>query len=119
MKNNSQVNPMLLRLMVLITCCMLVMLYNKSKAASPNSTFKKIAVEFKQDVAKNELKVFVKSGTTNSMQLYFFSADKKLVKQISVNNQHETVIRDLKKGKYIYQFLSNNLTVKSGILVLK
>jgi len=33
MKNGLQMNPMLFKMMVLLTCFMLVMLYNKSKAA--------------------------------------------------------------------------------------
>ena len=120
MKNNSQSNPMALRLMILFTCCMLVMLYNKSKAASsPASTFKKIAVEFKQNVAKNELDVLVKSDVSNSMQLEFFSAEKKLIKEIAVNSHQQAVIKDMKKGTYSYKFLSNNLTVKSGTLILQ
>jgi hypothetical protein len=119
MKNNSQPNPILLRLMVLVTCFMLVMLYNKSKAATPNSTFKKVTVVFSQDVAKNELKVLVKSSINNSMELYFYSPQKKLVKEISVNSRQELVIKDMKKGTYLYKFLSNNLNVNSGTLEIK
>jgi hypothetical protein len=118
MKNNLQANPMIVRIMVLITCCMLVMLYNKSKAEGPDCTFKKVAVIFKQDVIKNELKVTVKSGAGSFIQLYFYSTNKKLVKQIEINSRQETVIKDMKKGTYIYQFLSNNFTVKSGMLEL-
>lgn len=34
MKNNSQTTPVILRTIVLFTCFMLVMFYNKSKAAA-------------------------------------------------------------------------------------
>jgi hypothetical protein len=120
MKNNLQANPMIIRIMVLITCCMLVMLYNKSKAAVPPiCTFKKVAVLFKQDVAKNELKVTVTSGADSYIQLYFYSTNKKLVRQIEVDSRKGTVIKDMKKGMYIYQFLSSNLTVKSGMIELQ
>jgi hypothetical protein len=33
MKNGLQMNPMLFKMMLLLTCFMLVMIYNKSKAA--------------------------------------------------------------------------------------
>lgn len=34
MKNGLQINPMLFKMVVLVTCFMLAMLYNKSKAAT-------------------------------------------------------------------------------------
>ena len=34
MKNGLHTNPMMFKMIVLVTCFMLVMLYNKSKAAS-------------------------------------------------------------------------------------
>jgi len=47
MKNSLQTNPLLFKTIVLITCFMLVMFYNKSKAADCNKTtfsISKIAV---------------------------------------------------------------------------
>ena len=38
MKNGLQMNPMLFKMIVLVTCFMLVMLYNKSKAAGIHAT---------------------------------------------------------------------------------
>jgi len=38
MKNILQTNPFLSKTIVLVTCFMLVMLYNKSKAADCNNT---------------------------------------------------------------------------------
>lgn len=38
MKNGLQMNPMLFKMIVLVTCFMMVMLYNKSKAADIRST---------------------------------------------------------------------------------
>jgi hypothetical protein len=38
MKNGLPINPMLFKMMVLLTCFMLVMLYNKSKAADTGKT---------------------------------------------------------------------------------
>jgi hypothetical protein len=53
MKNNLQTNPVALKVIILITCFMLVMLYNKSKAGSLTaSAYKKIPASCKQDLAK-------------------------------------------------------------------
>ncbi len=49
MKNGLPINPLLFKMIVLVTCFMLVMLYNKSKAA--DTTVKKIAVQ--HTVTKN------------------------------------------------------------------
>ena len=38
MKNGLQMNPMLFKMIVLVTCFMMVMLYNKSKAAGIHQT---------------------------------------------------------------------------------
>ncbi len=36
MKNGLQINPILFKIVVLVTCFMLAMLHNKSKAATAN-----------------------------------------------------------------------------------
>ncbi len=41
MKNGLQINPMLFKMVVLVTCFMLVMFYNKSKAADFSAAVKK------------------------------------------------------------------------------
>jgi hypothetical protein len=38
MKNGLHMNPLLFKMVVLVTCFMLVMLYNKSKAANITTT---------------------------------------------------------------------------------
>jgi hypothetical protein len=121
MRNNLQGNPAILKIIVLLTCFMLVMLYNKSKAADhhPFSTFKKVTVSFSQDVVKNELTVVLKADANKSMKLYFFSAQGKFVKEISIISQQETIVTDLKRGMYLYECFDNELKVKSGKLVLK
>ena len=44
MKNGLQMNPMLFKMIVLVTCFMMVMLYNKSKAADVHTpTVNKVA----------------------------------------------------------------------------
>ena len=35
MKNNLQTNPLLFKMLVLVTCFMLVILYNKAQAETP------------------------------------------------------------------------------------
>jgi hypothetical protein len=126
MKKRLQGNPAMLKIIVLFTCFMLVMLYNKSKAGdrgssfnSPASTYKKVSVSFKQDVVKNELTVLLKADANKSMKLYFFSAEGKFVKEILISSQQETVVTDLKRGMYSYECFDNELKVKSGKLVLR
>jgi hypothetical protein len=123
MRNSFQTNPVIFKIIVLITCFMLVLIYNKSKAAgmypSPPATYKKVAVSFTQNVATKELKVFIKADAKKIMQLYFFSVDGKLVKKISVNARQETIVNDLQKGMYLYECFDNDLKLQSGKLVLQ
>lgn len=99
---------------------MLVMLYNKSKAADrhPNLT-NKVAVIFKQDVAKKELKVILKANLNNPVEIYFFTVEGRLAKQVTVNSKQETVIKDLKKGTYLYECFNNEVNLKSGKLIVQ
>jgi hypothetical protein len=39
MKNGMQINPVMFKMIVLVTCFMLVMIYNKSKAADCGTSF--------------------------------------------------------------------------------
>jgi len=99
---------------------MLVMLYNKSKAADrhPNCA-NRVAVIFKQDIAKKELKVMLKANLSNPVEIYFFTVEGRLAKQVTVNNKQETIIKDLKKGTYLYECFNNEVNLKSGKLVLQ
>lgn len=120
MRNNLQSNPIAFKIIILLTCFMLVMLYNKSKAGElPPSTFKKVAVTFRQDLAKSELMILLKSSADKAVKLYIFSADGKLLKETFINNKQETVVKDLKRGMYLYECFDNELEVKSGKLILK
>jgi hypothetical protein len=116
MRNNLQGNPAMLKIIVLITCFMLVLLYNKTKAATPPSTFKKISLSFKQD--KKELKVSLKTATSKTLSLYFFSKQGILVKEVSLSSLHESVITGMKKGTYWYRCFDNELEVNCGKLLL-
>lgn len=45
MKNGVQMNPMLFKAIVLVTCFMLVMLHNKSKAANHQPAIQVVAIQ--------------------------------------------------------------------------
>jgi hypothetical protein len=121
MKNNLQGNPAMLKIIVLFTCFMLVMLYNKSKAAShwPPSTYKKVSLSFNEDMTKTELSVVLKTDAPKSVKLCFYSADGKLVKEVVIKSHKETIIKNLKKGMYSYKCFDAGLNVKSGQLALQ
>ena len=46
MKNGLHINPLLFKMMVLLTCFMLVMLHNKSKAAGSGQTTVHVATKY-------------------------------------------------------------------------
>ncbi len=122
MKNNFQTNPAIFKIIVLITCFMLVIIYNKSKAANlinPPSTYKKVAVVFTQNVANKELKVLIKAAANKVIQLYFFSKEGKMVKKISLNTSKEIIIKDMQKGMYLYECYDNELKLNNGKLIIK
>ncbi|MEP7110082.1 MAG: hypothetical protein ABI760_18955 [Ferruginibacter sp.] len=121
MKNNLQTNPFLLKMIALVACFMLVILYNKSKASGiPNISnyTARVAVNFKQDAEKNELKIRVKSGTESLMQLFIFSPDGILITEVAICANKTTIIKGLKKGFYIYECFNNDERMKSGSLII-
>lgn len=122
MKNNLQASPLLFKMMVLVTCFMLVIIYNKSKAAevpTVSHTSTRVAVNFKHDTEKNELTIRVKSGTNAIMQLFIFSPDGILIKEVAVSTHKITIVKDLKKGLYLYECFNNDERMKSGDLLIK
>ncbi|MBC7888675.1 MAG: hypothetical protein H7Z13_12410 [Ferruginibacter sp.] len=122
MKNNLQTNPLLFKMIVLITCSMLVMLYNKSLAAEAppiSYTTTRVAVNFTHNTEKNELIIRVKSGREAIMQLFIFSADGILIREVAVNTRKMTTIKGLKKGFYLYECFDHDERMKSGSLLIK
>lgn len=122
MKNNLQTNPILFKMAVLITCFMLVILYNKSKAAEAPSVShagNRVSVNFKNDVKKNELSISVKSGTNAVLQLFIFSPDGILVEEVAVSTHKITRVEGLKRGYYLYECFNNDERMKSGNLLIK
>jgi len=120
MKNNLHANPLLFKMMILITCFMLVILYNKSRAASITPVmYEKVAVNFKHNKEKNELGVIVKSTTAETFQLFIFSMDGELVKEAAVSKLKTTTIKNLKRGYYMYECFDNDKRMERGNLLIK
>ncbi|MEO5891033.1 MAG: hypothetical protein ABIQ31_12310 [Ferruginibacter sp.] len=122
MKNNLQANPLLFKLIILLACFMLTIVYNQSKAAGVPArlhTTNKIAVNFKHNSEKNELTIRIKSGTENTLQLFIFTADGILIKEVAVCAHMVTTVKGLGRGQYIYECFDNDERVKSGSLIIK
>ena len=122
MKNSLHINPLLLRMMLLTACFMLVIMYNKSKAADFPSglhTNNRATVNFKTDPDKDELSISLKSGREANMQLFIFSPDGILINEVAVSARKTTTIKGLRKGLYFYECFDNNERIKSGRLIIK
>jgi hypothetical protein len=122
MKKKLQTNTLLFKTALLITCFMLVILYNKSKAAEvPTTSFatNRVAVNFSHDIEKNELTIRVKSSSEAIMQLFIFSTDGILIKEVAVNAHKTTTVKGLKKGFYLYECFDKDERMKSGRLTIK
>ena len=121
MKNNLHANPFVFKMIVLFTCFMLVIIYNKSKAAEtvPGFSEKKVAVKFKHDNQKQELLVTVTSENVASLQLFIFSPDGELVTETNVNSLAPTTIKNVKRGFYTYECFNKDTRMKQGSFILK
>jgi hypothetical protein len=122
MKKNLHINPILIKMALLITCFMLVMLYNQSKAAvlpTAIATSNRVTVNFINDAEKNELTIRVKSRTEAPLQLFIFSIDGILIKEVPVNSRQSTSIKSLKKGLYLFECFDKDERMKSGKLMIK
>jgi hypothetical protein len=120
MKNNLHVNAILFKLTFLFTCFMLVIIYNKSQASevSPSST-SKVAINFSNDTKKRELTIKVKANTAANLQLFLFSPEGTLVKEIAVSAQKITTIKSPERGYYLYECFNKDARMKSGSLIIK
>jgi hypothetical protein len=122
MKNSLHFNPILLRMVLLIACFMLVIMYNKSKAADIPSFLhsnNKAIVNFKSDAEKNILTISLKSGKEGILQLFIFTAEGILINEAAVSAGKITTVKGLKKGLYFYECFDNNERMKSGSLLIK
>lgn len=119
MKNNLQSNTLLLKMILLVTCFMLTILYNQSKAATKlPAAVSKVAVNFKHDVKKKQLKISLRSHSGATMKLFLFSPDGVLIQSVAVSTQKTTTISDVKKGLYFFECFDNDTRMKSGSLRL-
>ena len=122
MKNKLQINPLFLRMAVLVTCFLIVIIYNKAKAADvspPVNSAKKIAINFKHNLLKDELTIRLKLNSPTVLQFFIFSPDGILVKELAVSNNKSVTIKGLKKGYYLYECFNKDERMKSGNLKIK
>ncbi|CAN5540633.1 hypothetical protein BH11BAC3_BH11BAC3_10500 [soil metagenome] len=122
MKNNIHTNPLLLKMVILITCFMLVMLYNESYAAKAAPVpANKSAIQFQHNAEKNELSISINTddNTSEKYQLFIFTADGLLVKEIIVTRQNTTTVKAFKKGDYLYELFDKDTKLKSGLFTMK
>ena len=122
MKNKLPISIIFFRAILLVTCFMLAILVNKSMASgSPAhlSASARVAVNFKHNVEKNELKIMVKTATEAVMQLFLFTPDGILIKEVAVSAHTNATVKGIKKGFYLYECFDNDERMKSGSLIIK
>ncbi|MEP7142857.1 MAG: hypothetical protein ABI707_08305 [Ferruginibacter sp.] len=122
MKNELETSPLLFKMILLVTGFMLVMVCSKSMAAAlptASGASARVAVNFKNDIVKNELRIRVISGTEAVLQLFIFTPDGILIREVAVSAHRKTTIRCLKKGFYLYECFHKDERVKSGSLIIK
>ena len=121
MKNNFYANPLLYKMILLFTCFMLVILYNKSKAEGlPKSlhTNTKAIISFKQHAPENNVVVRFKCNSAAPVQLFIFTADGILIREIAIATPKVT-ITGLQRGYYLYECFNNDERINSGTLTVK
>ncbi|MEJ7627113.1 MAG: hypothetical protein WKF35_09630 [Ferruginibacter sp.] len=116
MRNSFNITSATYKAIALIICFLLVLIYNKSKANN-NAESKKIHVKFIQ-LTNNAVSVEIRSGK-NTVDLYLFSSEGRLEKNIKIINTEKKIISNLEKGTYLYQCFENDLQLQSGKLILK
>lgn len=122
MKNKLTFSVIFFRTILLVTCFMLVILVNKSMASgSPVRPLvsTRVAVNFKHNVAKSELKIIVKTATEAVMQLFLFTPDGILIKEVAVSAHTTATVKGIKKGLYLYECFDNDERMKSGSLLIR
>lgn len=119
MKHNLHTNPLLLKFLVLISCFMLAILYNKSQASSWPVVKSKVAVSFLQRSDSNELNVMVKAASTANLQLYLFNTEGQLVKELTICSKKVTTIKNPGRGCYLYECFKDDTRMTSGSIIIK
>ncbi len=121
MKNNLHTNTFLFKMIFLVSCFILPIIYNQAKAAEEpaNRHSSLVELNFKQDKKKGELSINVKSAKEGNMQFFIFSPDGMLINDINVCLNKTNTITGLKKGFYLYECFDNDNRMKSGSLIIK
>jgi len=117
MRNSFNITPVTYKAIALIICFLLVLIYNKSRANN-NEESKRLHVKFIQ-LTNNTVSVEIRSGKNNTVDLYLFSSEGRLEKNIKIINTEKKIISNLEKGTYLYQCFENDLQLQSGKLILK
>lgn len=119
MKNKLLINYGVFKFIVLLTCFMPAILYNKSKAAnlSPAASVD-MTVKFRQNKEKQVLNVTVKTALLKNFQLFVFTTDGILLEKVAVSPQKTTTMKALKKGFYIFECFDNDTRMKRGSLTI-
>jgi hypothetical protein len=101
---------------------MLTIWVNKSKATAipvAVNTASRVAVNFRHNIAKNELTIIVKSHRQTILQFFLFTPDGILVEKVAVSAQRTAIVLGLKRGLYLYECFDNDERMKSGSLLIK
>ena len=63
--------------------------------------------------------VTVRASKNITIQLYMFNVEGSLVKKYDINGSKKFLIKELKKGIYLYEFFNNDEHLKTGNIELK
>jgi hypothetical protein len=117
MRKSFKTYPVFYKIIALLICFLLVLLYNKSKADDFFSA-DRTRVKFIQ-LSKTAVSVKIRSESGNMVELFLFSPGGELEKSIKVDPAKKTLIENLKTGLYLYQCFENDIELNSGKLILK
>ncbi len=117
MRKTNNIQTTVIRIVLIVSCAILVLIYNNSQAAN-GSRFTKTHISFKQ-LSNNDISLKLKSSVATQIQFYLFTADGKLVKKIEASNSSESVIKNPGMGIYLYQCFEKDKALKSGKLILE
>jgi hypothetical protein len=106
------------KLIVIVVSMLLILSYTRLKADNNINNYNKIEVTFTQ-MPNNDLNIRINAVTAKELDLYFFSTEGKLVDHIKTLTQKTTIVKNLKRGSYLYQFFEKDKELKSGELVFK
>lgn len=69
--------------------------------------------------AKHEALFFNAEGQEGRVyQFYLFNVEGKLVKQANIKNNQTTIVRDLEKGRYLFEVFSDDERIENGQVIV-